>query len=267
VAKLLGATSAVTARRFPIRLDRIVHGHTSAGSEVVRVAAQELLPESSKAPQSERSRMVLRLAQTGMMDARVLQVIGDVPREVFVDSGLVAQAHEDTALPIGHGQTISKPSMVARMLSLAMEGHHARRRSHLGRTLEIGTGCGYQAALLSRLALSVISVERLRGLHDSAREALAKSSGVRRQSIRLVLGDGRLGHPPNAPYDTIISAAVGLEVPKAWLEQLAVGGRLIAPLGEGDTQSLVVVDRGASGLVRRIYESVRFVPLESGVVR
>jgi protein-L-isoaspartate(D-aspartate) O-methyltransferase len=215
---------------------------------------------------AQRARMVTRLARTPLLDARVLAAMADMPREAFVDSGLVAQVYEDTALPIGHGQTISKPSIVARMLSLAMEGGHARRRGHLGRCLEIGTGCGYQAALLSRLALSVISVERLRALHDAARDALGTVPAARRQGIRLVLGDGRLGHPPNAPYDTIVSAAVGHDIPQAWLTQLAVGGRLVAPSGVGHNQALVVVDRGASGLTQRIYESVRFVPLESGVI-
>ncbi|MEO5771591.1 MAG: methyltransferase domain-containing protein, partial [Burkholderiaceae bacterium] len=129
--------------------------------------------------------------------------------------------------------------------------------------LEIGTGCGYQAALLARLASLVISVERLRPLHDKARDNLAATE---RSNVRLVYGDGRHGHPPNAPYDAIVCAAGGDEVPPEWLEQLAVGGRLVAPMRDpqGPGQVLVVVDRHADGWRRRSHEALRFVPLISG---
>ncbi len=206
---------------------------------------------------------------------RVLEAMRGMPREAFVDSGLAAQAYEDTALPIGHAQTISKPSIVARMLTLAMQGQNALRQGHLGRTLEIGTGCGYQAALLSLLGPSVFSIERVAALHEVARLNLERVNEVKRTSLRLVLGDGRLGHPPNAPYDTIISAASGEAVPQAWTDQLALGGRLVAPVsrqgGRGDArqdaQVLMVIDKTEAGLVHRPHEAVCFVPLESGIVR
>jgi protein-L-isoaspartate(D-aspartate) O-methyltransferase len=154
------------------------------------------------------------------------------------------------------------------MLELLLDGAHARVQGTLGRVLEIGSGCGYQAALLARLGSSVISIERLRPLHELARERLAPLRGQRGSGdIRLVYGDGRIGHAPNAPYHSIIAAAGGDELPPAWLEQLAVGGRLVAPLHDAAdaVQRLVVVDRNESGIHRRVHEAVRFVPLKSGL--
>ena len=209
-----------------------------------------------------RLRMVERLRAEGLQCEPVLAAMASVPRHLFVDSALAAQAYEDTSLPIGLGQTISKPSVVARMLALLLEGRDSTVPRPLGRVLEIGTGCGYQAALLSLLATQVISVERLRPLHDKARELLAP---LRRDNLRLVYGDGCLGHPPNAPYDTIIAAAGGADVPEAWLEQLAPGGRLVAPTQiDGGPQVLITIDRQAGGCVRRVREAVNFVPLRSG---
>ncbi len=211
-----------------------------------------------------RQRMVDRLrAQTGVHDERVLAVMGDVERHRFVDPALAVQAYEDTSLPIGHGQTISKPSVVALMIGLLLQGPQARATGSIGRTLEIGTGCGYQAAVLCRLASDVYSIERLRALHDAARLHLEPA---RPRNLRLVHGDGRLGHPPNAPYQSIVSAAGGEDVPAAWLEQLAVGGRLVAPTGgpvEG-SQVLVVIDRTETGYLRTRHDGVHFVPLKSG---
>jgi protein-L-isoaspartate(D-aspartate) O-methyltransferase len=212
-----------------------------------------------------RARMAHRLRGAGIGDPRVLAVMAEIPRHLFVDAALVTQAYEDTSLPIGHGQTISKPSVVARMVELLMDGTSARRSGGLGRTLEIGTGCGYQAAVLAALAKHVVSVERLRPLHDKARELLAS---LRPSHLRLVYGDGTLGHPPNAPYDSIIAAAGGDSLPAAWLDQLAPGGRLVSPLrqGGGERQVLMVVDRTDHGYVRTAYEAVHFVPLKSGLV-
>jgi protein-L-isoaspartate(D-aspartate) O-methyltransferase len=213
-----------------------------------------------------RRRMAERLRVEGIVHEGVLHALATVPRHAFVDPALANQAYEDTSLPIGHGQTISKPSVVARMLELLASGANARASGSLGRVLEVGTGCGYQAALLAVLARQVISVERVRPLHDRARALLAP---LRVSNLRLVVGDGMLGHPPNAPYDSIVSAAGGDSVPPAWLEQLAEGGRLVAPVREphGARQVLVVVDRTAEGLQYRVHETVRFVPLKSGVVR
>ena len=212
-----------------------------------------------------RRRMVERLRRCGLVDEAVLAALGSVPRHHFVDAALVNQAYEDTSLPIGHGQTISKPSVVGRMIELLMDGRQARATGRLGQVLEIGTGCGYQAAVLSRLAHSVISVERLKPLHDKARELMAPTRGA---NVRLVYADGIDGHPPNAPYDSIIAAAGGDDVAPAWLAQLAVGGRLVAPIAQqGARQVLIVVDRTEAGYRRRLHEAVHFVPLKSGIVR
>ena len=226
-----------------------------------------------------RKRMVARLEAGGVRHAGVLSAFQAVPRHQFVDSALVNQAYEDTSLPIGHGQTISKPSVVARMLELLCEGHNARLTARsggmlcLGRVLEVGTGCGYQAALLSLLAKQVISIERLKPLYDKARAHLAV---MRTDNLRLVYGDGMLGHAPNAPYDSIIAAAGGQALPQAWLDQLAVGGRLIAPVAQTQTQpqlqthgrrtaqALMVVDRTVDGFSSQVLEGVFFVPLKSG---
>lgn len=220
--------------------------------------------------ESARRRMAERLRTLGVHDERVLQAMAQVPRHLFVDAALAAQAYEDTSLPIGLNQTISKPSVVARMIELLMGGAQARAAGSLGRVLEIGTGCGYQAAVLARLARSVLSVERLKPLHEKARELLApiRSAGLPGSAhIRLVYADGMLGHPPNAPYDSIIAAAGGEQMPEAWLEQLAVGGRLVAPLFDAARggQVIVAVDRTLAGFQRSVHEGVRFVPLKSGV--
>lgn len=209
-----------------------------------------------------RQRMVQRLRAEGIADEAVLQAFASVLRHRFVDSALATQAYEDTSLPIGLGQTISKPSVVGRMLCLLMDTPAAWARGGLGRVLEVGTGCGYQAALLSQLARQVVSVERLKPLHDKARGHL---QGLPR--LQLLWGDGRLGHAPGAPYDTIVAAAGGEDLPAAWLEQLADGGRLVAPMLEpgGRRQSLLVVDRQGDRYTRQRHETVLFVPLKSGV--
>ncbi len=212
-----------------------------------------------------RARMVDRLRAGGVHEEAVLVAMAAVQRHRFVDTALVIQAYEDTSLPIGHGQTISKPSVVARMLELLMGGANARVAGQLGRVLEIGTGCGYQAAVLACMARQVVSVERLKALHD---KAVVLLSHERSDRLRLVYGDGMRGHPPNAPYDSIIAAAGGDAVPEAWLDQLALGGRLVAPVETGSgRQALVVVDRSARGLQRTVHETVQFVPLKSGLVR
>lgn len=212
-----------------------------------------------------RRRMAERLRAEGIGDAAVLEAMGAVPRHAFVDAALVTQAYEDTSLPIGHGQTISKPSVVARMIELLMAGANARAAGRMGRVLEVGTGCGYQAAVLARLSRQVFSVERVKPLHDKARALLAPL-GV--HNLRLVYGDGMLGHPPNAPYDGIIAAAGGAAMPAAWTDQLAVGGRIVAPVQDGaGRQVLVVVDRTEQGFERSVHEVVQFVPLRSGLVR
>jgi protein-L-isoaspartate(D-aspartate) O-methyltransferase len=260
------------ARRFPLALDRVggAAGTPGGQGQAGRGAAQRRTPVAGTPTglgldsQAVRERMVQRLRDDGVRCEPVLVAMSQVPRHEFVDAALAAQGYEDTALPIGHGQTISKPSVVARMLALLFEARGAAHSTSLGRVLEIGTGCGYQAALLSLLAQQVISVERLRPLFDRARGNLAP---LRRDNLRLVYGDGRAGHAPNAPYDSIICAASADEVPEAWLEQMAIGARLIAPMRSHAHagQELLVVDRNAQGWSRLRYEAVHFVPLRSGI--
>jgi protein-L-isoaspartate(D-aspartate) O-methyltransferase len=206
-----------------------------------------------------RLNMVRKLQAGGISDPQVLAAMGKVERHRFVDSALVNQAYEDTSLPIGSGQTISKPNVVARMIELLRNG----RDQPLGRVLEVGTGCGYQAALLSLLAREVYSIERLRGMHDKARENLR---GLRLANLHLLFGDGTNGYAKGAPYAGIIAAAGGESIPPAWLDQLAVGARLVAPIaGDGGVQALVVIDKSLQGLTRTVLEAVCFVPLKSGI--
>ena len=232
--------------------------------EAARDAARRVAPSGLGLDSpAVRERMVARLHADGLRCEPVLRAFAAVPRHHFVDSALAIQAYEDTSLPIGLGQTISKPSVVARMLGLLFEGERAAAAGGLGRVLEIGTGCGYQAALLSLLARRVVSIERLKPLHEKARENLA---GWRHGDLRLVYGDGRVGHAPGAPYDSIVAAAGGEDIPAAWLEQLAVGGRLVAPMHDpaAGGQVLVVIDRRPEGLRRQVHDAVHFVPLKSG---
>jgi protein-L-isoaspartate(D-aspartate) O-methyltransferase len=232
-------------------------------------SAVALAPVSALAPRgfgmdsaAMRGRLVQHLANTGISSKSVLQAIGTVERHRFVDTALVNQAYEDTSLPIGLGQTISKPNVVARMIELLLQSELASR-GPLTRVLEIGTGCGYQAAVLAELVREVYSIERLRGLHEKARANLRP---FKLANVHLLLGDGMLGYPKGGPYAGIISAAGGEAVPQAWLEQLAVGGRLVAPTVTGTgQQALVVVDRTVHGLTQQVLEAVHFVPLKSGI--
>lgn len=206
-----------------------------------------------------RQRMVQKLAAQGLKDPLVLEAMGTVERHRFVESGLVNQAYEDTSLPIGLGQTISKPNVVARMVELLLEGTSGK----LGRVLEIGTGCGYQAAVLSHVATEVYSIERLKGLHEKARSNLRY---FRLANVHLLFGDGMLGYAKGAPYAAIISAAGGETLPQAWLDQLAVGGRLVAPtVTANGQQALMVVDKTNHGFKQSVLEAVHFVPLKSGI--
>ena len=210
-----------------------------------------------------RERMVRQLAKQGIEDERVLQAMGTVERHRFVDSALVNQAYEDTSLPIGLGQTISKPNVVARMIELLRQGRNLMIDGKLGRVLEIGTGCGYQAAVLSQVAKEVYSIERLRGLHERARENLRP---LRIANVHLLFGDGMLGYPKGAPYAGIIAAAGGEAVPQAWIDQLALGGRIVAPMvTQQGQQALVVIDKTSQGVQQQLLEAVHFVPLKSGV--
>ena len=266
--------------KFPMVLDRVgrpgptanlpatlrPQRHLHIAHESARDAKRQPAPQGlGLDSQLVRQRMVQRLRAEGIHCEPVFTAMAAVPRHLFVDTALAIQAYEDTSLPIGHGQTISKPSVVARMIELLYGGAHARSQGHLGRLLEVGTGCGYQTAVLARLARRVVSIERLRPLFDKASSQLAP---WRLDHVRLVHGDGMLGHGPHAPYDSIIAAAGGEALPEAWLAQLAVGGRMVAPMQRpgGRGQVLVVVDRHEQGCNRTEHEAVHFVPLKSGIV-
>ncbi|MFC0397151.1 protein-L-isoaspartate(D-aspartate) O-methyltransferase [Paraburkholderia rhizosphaerae] len=227
-----------------------------------RAGAPNVPLNSAHALTSERvrERMVERLRANGVADPRVLNAMATVPRHMFVDPGLATQAYEDAALPIGHHQTISKPSVVARMIELAAAGRQ------LNNVLEIGTGCGYQAAVLSQVARDVYSIERIKPLYERAKTNLRP---LRIPNIRLHYGDGRIGLPAAAPFDAIVIAAAGLDVPQALLEQLAIGARLVAPVGtqDGQTQVLTLVERTGPAQWRESrLDRVFFVPLKSGVI-
>ena len=203
-----------------------------------------------------RMRLVQRLREGGIESDRVLEVIGQVPRHIFLDEALSHRAYEDTSLPIGHGQTLSQPYIVARMTELLLA--HAPQR-----VLELGTGSGYQTAVLSQLFPEIYSVERIRPLQDRARDRL------RQLNVRNVLlkhADGGMGWPERGPFDGIIVTAAPVEVPRELLDQLADGGVLIAPVGE-ENQVLVEIIRRGDSFERRELEPVRFVPLLGGVVR
>ena len=203
-----------------------------------------------------RERMVERLRNEGIDDVLVLAAMLRMPRHAFVDEALASHAYENAALPIGAGQTISQPRIVAHMIAVARNGRD------LNRVLEGGTGCGYQAAVLAGVAREVYSIERVRLLYEQARARLRE---LRLPQVRLVLGDGTQGLPAFAPFDAIVVAAAGIRVPQALLEQLAVGGRLVAPEG-GAQQRLVLIERTSTRHWRRTeLDPVRFVPLQTGV--
>lgn len=256
-AKALGPAPA---RRpaFPARLEPAT---TPASAQVAGKKSLPIPPQlTAFDTQAVRASMVRKLTGQGVREPRVLAAMEAVERHRFVDSALAAQAYEDTSLPIGLGQTISKPSVVGRMLDLLVQG----RTPPLGRVLEIGTGCGYQAAVLSRLASEVYSIERLRGLHERARENLRP---LRLANLHLLLGDGMQGYAKGAPYAAVIAAAGGQAIPAAWLEQLAPGGRLVAPVETAaGVQALVVVDHTPGGMRQTVLETVHFVPLKAGVL-
>ena len=202
-----------------------------------------------------RELMVERLRADGIRDEAVLAAMRRFPRHAFVDEALSSRAYENAALPIGWGQTISQPRIVAHMIATVRNGRE------LGRVLEVGTGCGYQAAVLAGVAREVYSIERIRGLYEQAR---ARLRALRLPQVQLMLGDGMQGWPEHAPFDAIVVAAAGLEIPPALVQQLAPGGRLLAPVG-GQTQRLILIERTGARYKRTELDAVRFVPLQSGV--
>jgi protein-L-isoaspartate(D-aspartate) O-methyltransferase len=215
---------------------------------------------------SDRARvaMIDGLRDGGIRDAQVLNAMTIVDRHRFVEPGLASRAYEDMSLPIGEGQTISRPFTVARMIELVAEVYTpAERRS--ARVLEVGTGCGYQAAVLAQVFGEVISIERIRLLHELARANLRH---LRQPNLRLVLGDGHLGSPEGAPFQAIVVAAAGASIPDALLLQTALGGRLIAPIQSANgQQSLHFVERALPAEWRlSVLDSVHFVPMRAGII-
>ncbi|MBD5801098.1 Protein-L-isoaspartate O-methyltransferase [Azoarcus sp. Aa7] len=211
-------------------------------------------PDAGQAATRARARMVERLRAQGIRDEKVLAAMMQVPRHAFVEEGLAYSAYDDTALPIGYQQTISQPFVVAKMIETLRAGRE------LGRTLEVGAGCGYQAAVLSLVAKEVYAVERIRPLLDVARENLRP---LRLPNVRLKCADGTMGLPEAAPYDTIIVAAAAASVPVSLKEQLAPGGRLMLPVG-GAEQRLVMIERQGNVFRESRLDAVRFVPLLTG---
>ncbi len=205
--------------------------------------------------QRTRARMLERLRAQGITDEVVLSAMNDIPRHIFVDEALSSRAYEDISLPIGFGQTISQPYIVARMIELARGG------KNIVKALEIGTGCGYQAAVLGRVAKAVHSVERIAPLIAKARKNLRE---IRLNNVKVKYADGTLGLTEFAPYNAIVMAAAATHIPEELLEQLAIGGRLVMPIG-AETQKLTVVERTPEGFQTLEMGEVKFVPLLGGI--
>jgi protein-L-isoaspartate(D-aspartate) O-methyltransferase len=206
--------------------------------------------------QRTRLRLVERLRAQGIRDEVVLGVIGQMPRHLFIDEALASRAYDDISLPVGFGQTISSPHTVARMTELARAG------GKLNKVLEIGTGCGYQAAVLARVAKEVYSIERVAELLARARKNLRE---LRVANVRLRHGDGVSGMPEVAPFDAIVMTAATTHVPRELIDQLVVGGRIVLPIARNGEQRLCVIERSAHGYIEKKMDTVRFVPLLPGL--
>jgi protein-L-isoaspartate(D-aspartate) O-methyltransferase len=225
---------------------------------------------------SRRQMMVQACIAAGVRHPAVLQAMAQVERHLFVDEGLASRAYEDCALPIGHAQTISKPTSVARMIELVLQRLDTRQAKQLS-ALEVGTGCGYQAAVMAQVFAQVVSIERIRALGDLARNNLRP---LRISNLRLVVGDGHAGVPENAPFDAIIVAAASAKIPQPLLDQLSIGGLLVAPVvheaspevvngdyrQQQNDQSLHLIERRSKfDWQLTVLDNARFVPLKSGV--
>jgi protein-L-isoaspartate(D-aspartate) O-methyltransferase len=247
-------TSQAQGRQAPAASPR----PATAGAAQPTQPQQTMQRSDLAATEAPRRAMAAYVARQGVKDGQVLAALETMPRHMFIEPALSSQAYADVSLPIGHNQTISQPYIVARMIELLKGSGQP-----LQRVLEIGTGCGYQAAVLSCVAKEVYSIERIKPLHELAKANLRP---LRIPNLRLQYGDGMLGLPQVAPFDGIILAAAGLEVPRALLEQLAIGARLVAPVG-AQVQHLQRITRtGKSEWTSETLETCHFVPLRPGIV-
>lgn len=209
--------------------------------------------------QRTRDRLVQRLRDSGIKNDRVLEVIRTTPRHIFLDEAMAHRAYEDTALPIGHGQTISQPFMVAKMTEILLQDGVPEF------VLEVGTGSGYQSAILSRLVAKVYTVERIHGLLQKARICHRE---LRLRNVYTKHSDGTWGWPENGPYPAIMVTAAPEQVPQSLLEQLTIGGRMVVPVGSrSGVQSLKLIVRKANGYEEKTLDSVKFVPMLDGAIR
>jgi protein-L-isoaspartate(D-aspartate) O-methyltransferase len=255
-------TATRNAARTAVLAPYVAPNTSAAPSKSHSSALQRAQPAAPAAPRPDmlvsdaiRRAMVARVAKQGVQDPVVLRALETVPRHLFIEPAMSAQAYVDASLPIGHNQTISQPYIVARMIEVMRNG------GQLGRVLEIGTGCGYQAAVLACIAQEVYSIERIKPLHELAKANLRP---LRISNLRLQYGDGMLGLPQVAPFDGIILAAAGLEVPRALLEQLAIGGRLVAPVGAQVQRLQLITRSGKAEWMSETLEGCHFVPLRPG---
>ena len=210
-----------------------------------------------------RQRLLERLTEKGIKDIRVLEAMRDTPRHLFLDEALASRAYEDLALPIGYQQTISQPYIVARMTEILVEDKKLESQP-LDKALEVGTGCGYQAAILSRFSKSVLTIERIKALHDKAAKNLKK---LKIRNVKLLFDDGSDLIEAKENYDAILFAAAPLEVPTYFLDKLAIGGRLVAPIGGGEVQDLSLIKRLSKNKYEtEVVEQVLFVPFLGGIV-
>jgi protein-L-isoaspartate(D-aspartate) O-methyltransferase len=243
----------ITASNSNTRISATRIPNRSAGSPATAPLLNESLGLNFERP---RAAMVQRLQAQGITNALVLAAMQTIPRHAFVDEALASRAYDDASLPIGHAQTISQPWVVARMIAAVCGA------TMPARILEVGTGCGYQAAVMAQIFQQVHSIERIRALYDMAKERLRT---LKLTKVRLVYGDGMLGLPSVAPFDAIVVAAAGIRIPQVLLMQLSIGGVLIAPEGSSAQRLVRVTRTGASSWDREELEEVRFVPLKSGV--
>ena len=210
-----------------------------------------------------RQRLLERLTEKGIKDIRVLEAMRDTPRHLFLDEALASRAYEDLALPIGYQQTISQPYIVARMTEILIEDKKLESQP-IDKALEVGTGCGYQAAILSRISKSVLTIERIKALHDKAAKNLKK---LKVRNVKLLFDDGSDLIEAKENYDAILFAAAPLEVPTYFLDKLAIGGRLVAPIGGGEVQDLSLIKRLSKNKYEtEVVEQVLFVPFLGGIV-